>query len=135
MRPSRLLSCLTGLLFASGASAAQVMCHVSYGGETRTIAAQPSSDPYRIAPQAIGSLLMFRVVFEALPGAPPAVKIYSYVDRDEGIALIHQASYAHPAATRSQGEFGFTGQQAVYEPLRDGELQYWCEISSTKVKS
>lgn len=135
MLPSKFLVCLLGLSLAGSATAAQVACHVSYGGETRTIAAQASREPYTVAPQAIGSLFMFRVVFEALPGAPSAVKIYSYVDRDEGVVPIHQASYAYPAATRSQGEFGFTGLQAVYEPLRDGELQYWCEMSSAKVKS
>ncbi len=135
MLPSKFLVCLLGLAIAGSATAAQVACHVSYGGETRTIVAQPAREPYAIAPQAIGSLFMFRVVFEALPGAPSAVKIYSYVDRDEGVVPIHQASYAYPAATRSQGEFGFTGLQAVYEPLRDGELQYWCEMSSAKVKS
>ena len=135
MLPNKFLVCLSGLCLAGSVSAAQVVCHLSYGGETRTVVAQAERDPYGIAPQAIGSLFMFRVVFEALPGAPSAVKIYSYVDRDEGVVPIHQASYAYPAATRSQGEFGFTGLQAVYEPLRDGELQYWCEMLSAKVKS
>lgn len=116
-------------------AAEQVACHVTYGGETQTIAATPSSQPYTIPPKAIGSLFLFRVVFEALPGTPAAIKVYSYVDRNEGVALIHQASYAYPAATRSQGPFGFTGQQLVYEPLRDGELQYWCDMQTAKEPS
>lgn len=116
-------------------AAEQVACHVTYGGETQILSATPSSQPYAITPKAIGSLLLFRVVFEALPDAPAAIKVYSYADRNEGVALIHQASYAYPAATRSQGPFGFTGQQLVYEPLRDGELQYWCEMQTAKVPS
>ena len=27
---------------------------------------------------------------------------------------------------------GFSGQQAVYEPVRDGELQYWCKLVTGK---
>lgn len=130
------IAALCLLLSASPLIAAeQVACHVTYGGETQTIAATPSRQPYAIPPKAIGSLFLLRVVFEALPGAPAAIKVYSYVDRNEGVALVHQASYAYPAATRSQGQFGFTGQQLVYEPLRDGELQYWCEMQTTKVPS
>jgi hypothetical protein len=26
-----------------------------------------------------------------------------------------------------QPAYGFTGLQHVYEPMRDGELAYWCE--------
>mgnify|MGYP002360263361 CR=1 FL=1 len=39
-----------------------------------------------------------------------------------GSVLIHQGRYAVP---RRAG--AFTGHQSVYEPVRDGELQYWCE--------
>lgn len=136
MPVSKPLALLSLLLSATPLLAAeQVACHVNYGGETQTIVAMPSSQPYTIPPKAIGSLFLFRVVFEALPSAPAAIKIYSYVDRNEGVALIHQASYAYPAATRSQGQFGFTGQQRVYEPLRDGELQYWCDMQTAREPS
>jgi hypothetical protein len=55
-----------------------------------------------------------------------SVKVYVYADRDEGASPIHQATWAYPPM--HGGTHGFTGRHAVYEPLRDGELEYWCEM-------
>jgi hypothetical protein len=39
-----------------------------------------------------------------------------------------QASSHSPTQVRQgKGHGGFTGVQRVYEPVRDGELTYWCE--------
>lgn len=108
------------------AHAASLACHYTYGGETHSLRQSRLASvqaAYEVKANAIGSYFLFRPVFE-----PGAVKLYTYVDRADGPALIHQASYAHPAATRAQGKFGFTGLQRVYEPVRDSELEYWCEI-------
>ena len=126
---------LAGLVPAAPALAGQVLCHYTYGGETRTLAAAPVSSPYAVKAIDVGSFFHFRVVFEDRPAAGAdgaAVKIYTYADRDDGPLLIHQASYAYPpldGRASSQREGGFTGWQFVYEPMRDGELQYWCEMS------
>ena len=124
---------LAGLVPAAPALAQQVLCHYTYGGETRTLAAAPVSSPYAVKAIDVGSFFHFRVVFEERPAEADAaaVKIYTYADRDDGPMLIHQASYAYPpvdgrAASPRPG--GFTGWQSVYEPVRDGELQYWCEL-------
>ena len=123
---------LAGLVPAAPALSQQVLCHYTYGGETRTLAAAPVASPYAVKAIDVGSFFHFRVVLEDRPAEADgaAVKIYTYADRDDGPLLIHQASYAYPPVdgrAASQRAGGFTGWQFVYEPMRDGELQYWCE--------
>lgn len=131
----RLLSLLPGAaalpLLALPAHAAprvaeQVACRVDYGGETQILHAAPVASPYGVAPTAIGSYFLFRIVFEAQPASQAAVKLYTYADRDEGAVPIHQATFPYPPPRG--GRYGFTGLQTVYEPVRDGELQYWCAL-------
>ena len=128
-------------LWGYGAAQAQtetVACHVSYGGETQVISAQPTPAPYTVAPTSIGSYFMFRVVFERQPSGLAAIKLYTYADREppQGTVLLHQADYLYPPPPVNQrkgnqhyGHYGFTGLQRVYEPIRDGELYYWCELT------
>ena len=103
-------------------AAEQVLCHIEYGGETREVRTAPVSSPYAVAPTAIGSYFLFRVVFERTG----SVKLYTYADRDEGPVPIHVGEY--PRSLLRSGGRSFTGVQTVYEPLRDGELKYWCEL-------
>jgi hypothetical protein len=108
------------------ARADSVACHVTYGGETRVIAAPPVASPYDIKATAVGSYFMFRIVFRKAPADLAAIKVYAYADRDEGPAIIHQATWPYPPPAAAG--HGFTGLHSVYEPVRDGELQYWCEL-------
>ena len=129
---------LAALLLAASASATlaapapQLACHYTYGGETKSLF-QPKlasvADAYRVAPTAIGSYFLFRPVFE-----PGAIKLYTYADHPDGPVLLHQASYPLPEAMESRGRPGFTGMQRVYEPIRDSELRYWCEIQPTEAQ-
>jgi hypothetical protein len=128
----RALPFLLALPLLSVAQAAAVVCHVNYGGETQLIRADAKPSPYTVAPVAIGSYFLFRAVVETRPPALAAVKLYTYADRDDAALPIHQASYPYPPHNISR--YGFTGLQTVYEPLRDGELQYWCEMAIRKVK-
>jgi len=115
-------------VFATAVQAETVACHITYGGETRVIAAAPVATPYTVPTVEIGSYFLFRLVFQNLPADQAAIKTYTYASRDGGPVLIHQAtfSYPPPAATR----YGFSGMHHVYETLRDGELLYWCELKS-----
>ena len=108
------------------ARADSVTCHVTYGGETRVIAASPVASPYGVKATAVGSYFLFRVVFRREPADLAAIKTYAYADRDEGPAIIHQATWPYPPPPAAV--HGFTGHIFVYEPVRDGELQYWCEM-------
>ena len=119
---------LLATLTCSLAQAETVACHVSYGGDTQVITAQPVATPYTVAPASIGSYFMFRLVFERHPPGLAAIKLYTYADREppQGAVLLHQADYLYPPP--KNGGYGFTGLQRVYEPIRDGELYYWCEL-------
>jgi len=111
------------------AHAERVACHVTYGGETRIIGAAATTQPLTVAPVPIGSYFLFRIVFRQEPADLAAIKLTTYADRDEGPTIIHQATYAYPPAPAAV--HGFTGLNFVYEPVRDGELQYWCERTGT----
>jgi hypothetical protein len=117
---------LVAAALALPAHAASVDCHLTYGGESRILSAGPTTTPATIAPVAIGSYFLFRIVFRHEPVDLAGIKLYTYADRDEGPVVIHQASYPYPPAPGAA--HGFTGHHSVYEPVRDGELQYWCEL-------
>lgn len=119
-----LTACATSF---SAFAAPAVLCHYTYGGETQTLRAAPVSSPYIVPAIQVGSYFLLRVVFQTEPAEFAAVKVYAYANKDEGPAIIHQASYAYPVASGAS-RFGFTGEQHVYEPVRDGELAYWCEM-------
>lgn len=118
-----------GLAMIAGSAAAaarQLVCEVTYGGETRTLRAAPVTSPYGVAPTPIGSYFLFRPVFERPPRGTASLKLYTYADLESGPVPIHVAEFAWPV--RWQGRHGFTGLQRVYEPVRDGELEYWCTL-------
>lgn len=109
-------------------AAPQLQCHYRYGGETHTVKSSVQTSPYTGEPVEIGSYFLFRQVFEGGPHGPLAVKLYTYVSLADGPAILHQATFPYPKSTRTHGRYGFTGLQRVYEPIRDSELIYWCEI-------
>ncbi len=123
---------LAGLLLALPVQAASVLCHVSYGGTTQTLSAQPSAAPYAEPATPIGSFFRLRIVVRDEPPELASIKLYTYADRDSGPALLHQASHAYPPVNLP--EYGFSGRNLVYEPQRDGELQYWCEFQPGAAK-
>ncbi len=118
---------------ASAAGAEQVVCHYTYGGETRILAAHPVNSPYAAKGIKVGSYFQFRLVFQIVPAELASISIYTYVERDEGPTLIHQASFPYPPPKKAGSPYGFSGLHFVYEPIRDGELQYWCEMKKLNV--
>lgn len=117
------LAVLPVLLLASAPGRAEtVTCHITYGGETRIFQAAPTSSPYTVPVVEIGSYFLFKLVFEART----AIKTYVYADREGGPVPLHQATFTWPPL--NSGAHGFSGLHFVYEPVRDGELEYWCEF-------
>lgn len=133
MRPIKLLLCLLGTLgmLTSAAHAEDAYCHYLYGGETRTLRAAPTASPYTVPAITVGSYFRFRVVIEAEPVELAALKTYVYTDRDSGPVLIHQGVFPWPVNEIEGQRFGFSGLHRVYEPVRDGELEYWCSVEDT----
>lgn len=135
-RPAVLARSALALFFAAflaplpaAQAAQQVLCHYTYGGETRTLMASPVASPYTVKAIDIGSFFHMRVVFQDKPAAFASIKTYVYGDRDDGQVLIHQATFPYPVNRRGDLRHGFSGLQSVYEPMRDGELQYWCQMA------
>lgn len=105
------------------------VCRYTYGGESRELVAQPVASPYTVPAVAVGSYFRFRVVFQNQPADLASVKVYVYADRDEGAVPLHQATYPYPPPAAAGARYGFTGRHLVYEPVRDGELEYWCRMA------
>ncbi|HSD38958.1 MAG TPA: hypothetical protein VLC92_15705 [Rhodocyclaceae bacterium] len=110
------------------APAQVIACHYTYGGQTKLLEAHPVASPYAVPKIQVGSYFLLRAVWQAEPAAHAAVNIYTYADNSDGPVIIHQASFSWPLPRN--GRYGFTGLQRVYEPMRDGELLYWCELRS-----
>lgn len=111
------------------AHAQTVACHLAYGGETQLIEASPENAPYAGAPTAIGSFFLFRIVFVREPADLARINLYVHADLGEAPIPLQHAS--HPVPVRNQERYGFTGLQRIYEPKRESELQYWCELRET----
>lgn len=127
--PKRLVAALvSSLLFATvaAAHAETVACHLTYGGETQTIESAPSASPYGGVPTAIGSFFLFRIVFVPEPADLARINLYIHADLGEAPIPLQHAS--HPYPVRNQARYGFTGLQRIYEPKRESELIYWCEL-------
>ena len=116
-------------------NAAGIVCHITYGGETRDVVAAPIASPYDVKAVQIGSYFLFRAVVQDTPPDIAAIKLYVYGDTDTGPVLIHQVDYSYPpatSATSANSQYGFTGLHRVYEKIRDGELEYWCAASDRR---
>ena len=109
----------------ANAAAPAVVCHYTYGGETHDVPVASSLSPYREPARQIGSFFKFRTVWVEAPAAEAGFHVYVYGDDPDGPILVQQLSF--PPHNVNQSRYGFTGLQRVYEPRRDGELQYWCE--------
>lgn len=127
----RLLLATGGALLALPGQSETLLCHLTYGGETQVLRAAPVTAPYAVPVQAIGSYFLFRMVFQKEPADLAAIKIYVFTERADGPAPILQVTHPYPPARPAAAAHGFTGLNSVYEPIRDGELQYWCELSAT----
>ena len=128
------LALALSLSASTPALAQSIRCHLTYGGETQAIDAAPVDSPYNVAAVPIGTYFLFRIVFQTEPADLASIKLYTYANGHHGPVIIHQANYPYPQINAApQGDvirgavYGFSGLVFVYEPLRDSELQYWCE--------
>jgi hypothetical protein len=113
---------------AQAQAAPAVVCHLTYGGEDTVLRIAPDQPPYTAEPAAVGSYFLFKVLYQSQPADIAGVHIYVYGDREPVPVPIQQVSYAYPLREQARRGYGFTGRQRVYEPIRDGELEYWCEL-------
>lgn len=125
---------LLGAATAYAGAGETVACHVTYGGQIKTIEAHPTASPYTVAPVEFGSYLLFRIVFRSKPADLASIKLYTYArhEDNDGHPLIHQATYDYPPV--HAGRYGFTGLNHAYEPRYGLVLEYWCELREAIAK-
>ncbi|MGE5468556.1 MAG: hypothetical protein ACM3Y9_14115 [Ignavibacteria bacterium] len=109
-----------------------MVCRYTYGGESRELVAAPVASPYRVPAVQVGSYFKFRVVFQRTPADQASIKVYVYGDRDDAAVPLHEAVYPYPPAPARDARHGFTGRHFVYEPMRDGELEYSCRLEAKR---
>jgi hypothetical protein len=129
LRKRLLLAALLSALLGPAAAAAPLLeCTTTYGGESWTLTAPPTTDPYRVAAVPVGQRFLFRMVWVAEPAREAGVNLYAYYpDADGTPVVIHQSKYANPVPVAAKGApWGFTGLQFVYEPRSASEFQFWC---------
>lgn len=112
---------------ATFAVAQPILCHVSYAGATRALVIPAITQAEDVEPQLQGSSFLLKVVNKATPFEEPVVRVSTYALMGNEPFLLHQASYRRAQARPADTAHGFTGLQAVQEPLRGNELRYWCE--------
>ena len=130
-----LLGTALGGCASSAAGGDLVACHIEYGGQSLMARSKAVASAYDVAAIRVGSLFLFRLVFQQEPAEIASVKVYTYFTKDEEPSLIHLARFPYPPQNPGASQFGFTGRQSVYEPVRGGELQYWCELEHPAVSS
>lgn len=124
---------LAGLLFATAtlAQAQQVSCTYSYGGTPGKITARPTTSPYTVPANKIGSYFSLRIIFQVEPADLAAITLHVYDERDTGPALVHQARHPYPPAQQASAPYGFTGLNFVHASPSESELQYWCRLEAS----
>jgi hypothetical protein len=132
LRPAALGALVISLLSATPAFAKarepKVLCHYTYGGEEKSLAVTPTRQPYTVEPIALGSYFLLKVVLQTKPRDEAGINIYVYADKEPLPVPLSQARFPFPPRAVGASGYGFTGQHWVYEPIRDGEMQYWCEM-------
>lgn len=123
----RLAIAVASLTTATHAAAQPILCHLSYAGATRTLTIPAITQTEDVEPQLQGSSFLLKVVNKATPFEEPVVRVSTYAVLGNEPFLLHQASYRSAQARPADAAHGFTGLQAVQEPLRGNELRYWCE--------
>ena len=107
-------------------------CQVSYGGATRVLEFAPVADPYRVEAVDIDGRFRFKAVVVGDERRVDYVSLYSYYETERQSVLLHQAKYLAPVARASSAEnaapAALTGQNYLYSPGLERELQYACAL-------
>lgn len=108
-------------------AAPRIVCHTEYDGAAQKVSFDAVDTPYTVAPRPIYDDFQLRVILRDKPADLAGVRIQVFWNRQGEPVMIQEARYPWPP--RAVGRrHGFTGLQRVYEPYRDGELTYWCEL-------
>ena len=121
------------LLLPAVASASPLLrCQVTYAGATRVLEFAPVADPYRVEAVDIDGRFRFKAVVIGDERRVDYVSLYSYYEAERQSVLLHQAKHLAPVARASSASNpapgALTGQNHVYSPGLERELQYACVL-------
>lgn len=133
----RALACVASLSLAvvtchAAPNLGHVVCQVTYGGETQTLDAIPTADPYVVSAVDIAGRFRFKLIALGTIKQLEAVKIYVYAHDKTRDTLLQEARYLASELKQSES---FTGHQYLYSAPLGRELQYSCSLGSTPAKS
>lgn len=135
---TRSLLLILAMLPAAALAGHRIDCYVSNEGETRVIVARPAKSLYADAQNAIGDTFLFKLSVQDRPADIAGISIATYAPAagaQSGPVMIHQARYPWPPLLAGlHARHGFTGLQRVFEPVFDGELEYWCEVVKERAR-
>ena len=121
------------LLLPAVVSASPLLrCQVTYAGATRVLEFAPVADPYRVEAVDIDGRFRFKAVVVGDDRRVDYVSLYSYYEVERQSVLLHQAKYLAPVARASSASNAapgaLTGQNHLYSPGLERELQYACAL-------
>jgi hypothetical protein len=97
-------------------------CTYTWGGETKTVRVDATTEPYRVPTIAVGDHFLLKIVYVKGPADVAGVRVYTYEAMPDGLLPLTESKFRAPYGA---GPYGFTGLALVYEPRGD-ELAYFC---------
>ena len=124
------VACLCLALFQvphTAFAAPLLRCYATYAGETQTIDAHLSNDPYQLNPVDVGGRFKLKAEMHGQASTIDYIKIYAYFQTAHGDVPIHEASYYPPFQLKSE-ETLFTPMNRLYTGPLERQLQYHCTL-------
>lgn len=112
-------------------AAPQLQCQVTYAGATRTVLADPVSDPYTAVSTDIAGRFRFKPVVVGTAQQVERVLIYVAVQTAQQPVPIQQAKYLGPFE-RGTAPLPLTGEQRLYAGPLERELIYSCALHEVR---
>lgn len=102
-------------------------CHVTYAGETQTLAICPTHQPYGHESVNIGHRFRFKAVHVKDENLSPRIGIYVYFEDKQQSLLIQHVQIRPPFPSPKEGELiDLMGEQHLYAGPLERELIYRC---------
>lgn len=105
----------------------ELRCNVTYASTTIQLRTTLQTDPYTVPETDIEGRFRFKAVMTGKPGKIDYIKLYAYLQKDQGDIPIHQASYTGPFAVSPQ-VYKLTPNNQLYAGELERILQYECDL-------
>lgn len=116
------------VLSATATASPLLRCQIKQGGQTISLEATPTNDPYTVKAIEINGRFRFKAVVIGTTQQVDYIKLYSYYTPSRQPVLIHQATYLAPIVPTDTNSSSLTGINTVYSPALEREMQYQCSL-------